>query len=160
MALIFDEEDVLQLVGFQIGAKLFGANILNVREILRDPEVDSVGNLPDFIEGIVRLRGEVLPIIDLRKILGIPAPASRERTWALVAKAGQRNVGYTVDAVTPIIRVKNNAVYPAPDIILDGLRSKYISGVCDTEKGLLVVVDFDRILLDEEIRKMNKLDIV
>lgn len=159
MALIFDQEDILQLVGFQIGSKLFGANILTVREILRDPNVEEVGNLPDFIEGIIRLRGEVLPVIDLGRILGLPPNLYRERVWALIAKAGQKDVGYIVDAVTPIIRVKKNAVSPAPDIIIEGLRSKYISGVCETDKGLLVVVDLDQILLNDEVRAMSKLTI-
>jgi purine-binding chemotaxis protein CheW len=159
VALIFDQEDILQLVGFKVGSKLFGANILTVREILRDPVIDSVGNLPSFVEGIIRLRGEVLPIIDLGKLLGVPTSAERGRIWALIAQAGKRRVGYVVDAVTPIIRVKTDLVFPAPDIIMQGMRSKYISGVCETDKGLLVVVDLSRILLDDEVNAMNKLTI-
>ncbi|MDA8138427.1 MAG: chemotaxis protein CheW [Desulfobacteraceae bacterium] len=159
MALIFDQEDILQLVGFKVGSKLFGANILTVREILRDPVINSVGNVPSFVEGIIRLRGEVLPIIDLGRLLGVTVLAQRERIWALVAQAGKKRVGYIVDGVTPIIRVKTNAVFPAPDIIMQGLRSKYISGVCETDKGLLVVVELDRILLDDEVNAMNKLAI-
>lgn len=159
VALIFDQEDVLQLVGFHVGPKLFGANILSVREILRDPVIVSVNDAPSFIEGIVRLRGEMMPIVDLGGILGMPAAGERDRFWVLVAQAGKKSIGYIVDAVTPIIRVKTDAVFPAPDLILTGLRSKYIHGVCETEDGLLVIVELDRMLLADEVHAVEKLTV-
>lgn len=159
MALFFDQEDTLQLVGFRIGPRLFGANILTVREILRNPAIESTQDLPDFLAGVHRLKGEVLPMIDLGRILGLSHKSTRECVWALVAKAGEKDAGYIVDTVTPIVRVKKDAVFSAPDIIMEGVRSKYINGVCETEKGLLVVARLSKVLLDDEIRTINKLTI-
>lgn len=157
MALIFDQEDVFQLVGFHIGPKLLGADILTIQEIVRDPKINPIEDAPSFIKGIARLRGAFLPIIDLGQILGITPSKTGERTWVLVAQAGDKSIGYIVDDVTPIIRTKKDAVYQAPELVLSGLRSKYINGVCETESGLLVIVDLNRVLLDEEVRVLNKL---
>lgn len=158
LSLIFDQDDIIQLVGFQVGPKLFGVDILTVREILRDPSIDGVDGLPSFIEGIIRLRGEVLPIVNISQLLGLPPESSHQgKTWLLIAEAGGRSVGFKVDAVTPIIRIEIDTILPAPDLILAGLRSKYIRGVCETEKGLLVIVELDQMFLADEIKAMEGL---
>lgn len=159
MALIFDQEDVIKLVGFHVGARFFGAKILTVREILRSPVIESAPDAPAFVRGITRLRGMILPIIDLSRLIGQSGQsAKRDKTWVIVAPAGNRNVGYIVDSVTPIIRVKTSAILPAPEIVLAGLRSKYIQGVCETtDKGILFIANLDCMLLEEEIAAIAKM---
>lgn len=160
MALIFDQEDVVQLVGFRVGPKLFGANILTVSEILRDPAIDALGDTPPFIEGIVRLRGTVTPVVNLGMILGLPKPKTgQEKRWVLIAQAGKHRVGFIIDSVTPIIRIKADTILQPPDLIISGMRSKYIRGVCETDKGLLMIVDLDRMLLDDEIKAMEQINV-
>lgn len=159
MALIFDQEDVVQLVGFRVGPKLFGANILTVSEILRDPAIDALGDMPPFIEGIVRLRGTVTPVVSLGMILGLPMlEPGQEKRWVLIAQAGKHRVGFIIDSVTPIIRIKADTILQPPDLIRSGVRSKYIRGVCETDKGLLMIVDLDRMLLDDEIKAMEQIN--
>jgi purine-binding chemotaxis protein CheW len=158
LALIIDQEDIIQLVGFRIGQRLFGTSILNVREILRDPKIDSIDGVPEFVRGVVRIRGQVLPIVNLGSILGFKmSPRDNEKLWVLIAQTGKRNFGYIVDAVMPIIRIRKNAILPAPELILSGLRSKYIKGVCETDKGLIVIMDLENMLLDDEIHAMDRL---
>jgi purine-binding chemotaxis protein CheW len=158
LALVIDQEDIIQLVGFRLGPKLFGADILNVREILRNPQIVAVDGLPPFIQGVVQIRGQVLPIIDLKHLLGNTSSSMEgEKAWVLVAQVGKRNVGYIVDSVTPIIRIKKSVMLPAPDIILQGLRGKYIKGVCETDKGLVVIVNLEHMLADDEINSVDKL---
>ncbi|MBI5064009.1 MAG: chemotaxis protein CheW [Desulfatitalea sp.] len=100
VALIFDQEDVIKLVGFHVGARFFGAKILTVREILRSPVIQAAPEAPAFIRGITRLRGVILPIIDLGKLIGQAGPVvKRDKTWIIVAPAGNRNVGYIVDCM-------------------------------------------------------------
>lgn len=156
MALFFDQEDALQLVGFHVGSKLLGADILTVREILREPVIDTMPDTPSFVKGVVKLRGAILPVVYLNRIIGIPQSAPADRLWVLVAQAGEKSVGFIVDDVTPIIRTTKDAVYQAPDLIISGLRSKYINGVCETERGLLVVVDLNHVLLEEEVRAIGR----
>ncbi|RJQ66053.1 MAG: purine-binding chemotaxis protein CheW [Desulfobacteraceae bacterium] len=155
---MIDQENIVQLVGFRLGPKLFGASILNVREIIRNPRVETVDGLPDFVEGVVRIRGEVLPIVNLGRILGVKlSRIEEEKLWVLVAQSGKRNIGYIVDSVTPIIRISNRKILSAPDLILSSLRNKYIKGVCETDKGLIVIVDLEHMMLDDEIKEMERL---
>ena len=158
MALKLDQENIVQLIGFYVGPKLLGADILTIREILREPKIGEAIGAPDFVEGIAQLRSQVIPIINLSNIIGISTSGEGpEKSWVLVAQAGNRQVGYRVDSVTPILRVQEDAILPAPDIILSGLRSKYIRGVSETDKGLLVVVDLERMLNDEEIQAIGRM---
>lgn len=158
MALLLDQENIVQLIGFQVGPKLLGADILNIREILREPTVGEAVGAPAFVAGIVQLRGEVIPIIDLGGVIGIPPSEHQaQKSWVLVAQAGGRQVGYRIDSVTPILRIEEDKILPAPDLILSGLRGKYIRGVCETEKGLLVVVNLEQLLDDEEVKALGRM---
>ena len=159
VALISIQEDVIKLVGFHVGARFFGAKILTVREILRSPVIEAAPpDAPPFVQGISRLRGVILPIIDLGKLIGkAGSTTKREKTWVIVAPAGKRNVGYVVDTVTPIIRVKTSVILPAPEIVLAGLRSKYIQGICETDKGILFITNLDCMLLEEEVAAIGKM---
>ena len=160
MALISSQEDVIKLVGFHVGARFFGAKILSVREILRSPVIEAAPDAPSFVKGIARLRGVILPIIDLGKLIGNSGPTvKRGKTWIIVAPAGNRNVGYVVDSVTPIIRLKTSVILPAPEIVLAGLRSKYIQGICETDKGILFIANLDCMLLEEEIAAIGKMPV-
>ena len=158
MALNLDQENIVQLIGFHVGPKLLGADILTIREILREPEVGEAIAAPRFVEGITQLRGQVIPIVNLGHLMGVsPSTLGQEKSWVLVAQAGSRQVGYRVDSVTPILRVREDTILPAPDIILSGIRSKYIRGVTETQRGLLVVVDLERMLNDEEVAALDRL---
>jgi len=158
MALNLDQENIVQLIGFHVGPKLLGADILTIREILREPEVGEAIAAPRYVEGITQLRGQVIPIVNLGHLMGaVPSAEGAEKSWVLVAQAGSRQVGYRVDSVTPILRVREDTILPAPDIILSGLRSKYIRGVTETQRGLLVVVDLERMLNDEEVAALDRM---
>jgi purine-binding chemotaxis protein CheW len=160
VALIFDQADIVQLIGFRVGPKLFGTSIQIVSEILLNPAVDPVAGAPSFVKGVVRLRGAVAPIVDLRALLGLPASESApEKAWLLIVQAETNKVGFIVDSVTPIIRIKDNTILPPPDLIRSGKRSKYMRGVAETENGLLVIVNLDHVLLDEEIKAMERMNV-
>ena len=158
MALITDQENIVQLIGFNVGPKLLGADILTIREILREPSIGEAVGAPSFVAGIAKLRGQVIPIVDLGFVIGITSEDKGfDKSWVLVVQAGEHLVGYRIDSVTPILRVEENTILPAPDIIVSGLRSKYIRGVCETEKGLLVVVDLEYILDDDEVKALERM---
>jgi len=160
VALISTQEDVIKLVGFHAGARFFGAKILTVREILRSPVIEAAPDAPSFVKGISRIRGVILPIIDLGKLIGkAGATIKKDKIWVIVAPAGNRNVGYVVDSVTPIIRVKTSVILPAPEAVLAGLRSKYIQGICETDKGILFITNLDCMLLEEEIAAIGKMPV-
>ncbi len=158
MAYLADKEEDVQLIGFYAAQKLYGADILSVREILRDPEVEPIEAAPGFVKGMVRLRGESIPIVNLKERLNIEAEQDAgDLVWVLIAKTEDRAIGYMVDAVTRILKIDLDAILPAPDLVLAGLRSQYIRGVCKSDLGLLVVLDLDRMLAEDEIKAIKKL---
>jgi purine-binding chemotaxis protein CheW len=150
-------EDAVQLIGFYVGNKLFGADILSITEILRNPTISPTQDAPQFIEGALNLRGDSVPLIDLkRRLSGGAAGDQAPGEWALVAPAGERKAAYAVDAVTRILKLSKHDILPAPDLILSGLRSQYIRGVCNAQNGLLIVLDLHRILSADEIKTLGK----
>ena len=158
MALVSEKEDIIQLIGFHAGGKLFGVNILAIREILRDASLESLQTAPPFVSGGIRIRGAVIPAVDLKKRLGKPNPSdASDRSWVLIAHVGNGDVGFLVDSVTRILKVESEAILPAPDIILSGLHSQYIQGVCNSEVGMLVVLDLNRMLSVDEIKALQKM---
>jgi purine-binding chemotaxis protein CheW len=152
------KDDSVQLIGFYAGGKLYGVNILMTREILRDLPVEPIRNAPPFIEGSVRVRGEVIPVVNLIKRLGkANSEAPSDENWVLIANVGDRVLAFLVDSVTRILKIRLDSILPAPDLILSGLRSQYIQGVCNSEFGMLVVLDLNRMFGVDEIKALKKM---
>lgn len=153
-----DQSDqILQLVGFVMGKELFGVDILMVQEIIRSAPITSVPNSPEFIEGVINLRGSIIPVIDLRKRLNLykKDEVKKSDTWIIIVNVEDRVTGFIVDAVTKVMKVPKNSVEPAPDIVTAGLHSQYIQGVCNIDDRLLILLDFSRILQFKEMKKLK-----
>ena len=154
-----DKDRLIQLVGFVMGEELFGVDILMVQEIIREAFITPIPNSPDFIEGVINLRGSIIPVIDLRKRLGLLTDAKQnEDTWILILNIEDRVTGFIVDSVSEVLKIQKRTIKPPPDIVVAGLQSQYIDGVCKIDKGLMVLLDFDRILLIDEIKKLKDMD--
>jgi purine-binding chemotaxis protein CheW len=153
-----EKVDSFQLIGFHAGGRLFGVNILSIREILREAPLEPISNAPSFVVGGIRIRGLLIPAIDLRNRLGKPHPSDRlDRSWVLIARMGNGDVGFLVDSVARILKITPDSILPAPDIILSGLRSQYIQGMCHSESGMLVVLDLNRVLVADEVNALKKM---
>ncbi|PIE72605.1 MAG: chemotaxis protein CheW [Deltaproteobacteria bacterium] len=149
-------EESMQLVGFAIGRELFGVDILRVREIIRDATITSIPNAPDFVEGVINLRGNIIPVIDLRKRLNLlQGEASEEKIWILILEIEGRVTGFRVDSVTKVLKILVRSIEPPPEIVTASLESQYIEGVCDIDERLLVLLNFNRILHIDEIKRLK-----
>lgn len=147
-----------QLVGFVIGNELFGVDILTVQEIIRDAAITVIPDSPDFLEGVINLRGSIIPVIDLRKRLRLAQHAHLgSGGWIIILTVEGRVTGFVVDRVTKVLNVPENSIKPPPDIVLSGLKSQYVRGVCKLDQRLLVLLDFSRILMAEEIKKLKSM---
>lgn len=154
-----EQEMLIQLVGFTIGKELFGVDILMVQEIIRAAPITPVPNSPDFVEGVINLRGNILPVIDLRKRLNLFTSEIRQKdTWILILDIQGKITGFIVDSVTEVLKIQENTIEPPPDIITAGLESQYLRGVCDIGTQLLILLDFQRILLQEELRTLQSME--
>ena len=147
------EQQMIQLVGFMIEKKLFGVNILMVQEVIRGVSITPVPNSPAFVEGVINRRGSILPVVDLRKRLNLfdeAASSAAEKNWILILDIQGKVTGFVVDAVTEVITIEASAIESPAEIIVTGLDSRYIQGVCDIDEQLLILLNFDRILPVEE----------
>ena len=148
----------MQLVGFKIGRELFGVNILSVQEIIRTTPITPIPDSPDFIEGVINLRGNIIPVIDLRKRLNLLTEETDENNlWIVILNVDNRVTGFIVDHVTKVLKINSDIIKQAPDIVVAGLQSQYISGVCKIGENLLVLLDFSQILRIDEIKKLKAL---
>ena len=155
----FEEtEGLMQLVGFIIGKEYFGVDILMVQEIIRAAPITAVPNSPEFVEGVINLRGSIIPVIELRKRLNLFMKDSKpEDSWILILNIEGRVTGFIVDSVTEVLKIDETTIEPPPDIVVAGLESQYIRGVCKIDEKLLILLNFDHILLVEEIKKLKEM---
>jgi purine-binding chemotaxis protein CheW len=154
-----EKEQLMQLVGFTIGNEQFGVDILMVQEIIRSAPITSVPNSPDFIEGVINLRGNIIPVIELRKRLNLfrKDSASKE-SWILILDINGRVTGFIVDSVTRVLKILESTIEPPPEVVVAGLANQYIRGVCDIGEGLLIMLDFNRILLADELKLLKAIE--
>jgi purine-binding chemotaxis protein CheW len=153
-----DAKETQQLVGFVIGEELFGVDILTVQEIIRDATITAIPDAPDFLEGVINLRGSIIPVIDLRKRLKLVRIEDlKPDTWIIILTVEGRMTGFVVDRVTKVLTVPKDSIKPPPDIVVAGLKSQYIQGVCKMDQRLLILLNFGRILMVEEIRKLKSM---
>lgn len=154
-----EKEQLMQLVGFTIGKEQFGVDILMVQEIIRSAPITSVPNSPDFIEGVINLRGNIIPVIELRKRLNLYRKESSDTkdAWILILDIGGRVTGFIVDSVTKVLKIMESTIEPPPDVIMAGLANRYIKGVCDIGGSLLILLDFNRILMADELQQLGSI---
>jgi purine-binding chemotaxis protein CheW len=152
-----EADDVLQMVGFVIAEELFGVDILMVQEIIKNINITAIPDSPDFIQGVINLRGNIIPIIDLKKRLKLADQnkAKGGDVWIMVLNIGGRVTGFIVERVTRVIKIQANMIKPAPDLVVSRLKSDYIRGVCKQDQQILVILDFNRILLVDEFKKLS-----
>ena len=148
------DAELLQLVTFSIGEEEFGVDILKVQEIIRTMEITKVPRAPDFVEGVINLRGKVIPIIDLRRRFGLESRPHDKHTRIIVIEINNMIVGFVVDSVSEVLRIPANTVEPPPPVVA-GLESEYISGVGKLEDRLLILLDLDRLLSNEEQQMLD-----
>jgi len=150
--------DILQLVGFQLGEEEYGIDILKVQEINRVTEITKIPHSPDFVEGVINLRGNVIPIIDLRKRFNMPEREHDKQTRIVVGEIEDRTVGFVVDAVSEVIRMDSNLVEPPPAIIVgtDDI-GKYIKGVGKLDDKLLILLDIDSMFSEQEQDQLSEI---
>lgn len=157
---MIETEDAMQMVGFVVSDELFGVDILMVQEIIKDADITAIPDSPDFIEGVINLRGNIIPIIELRKRLKLPdaKDENKDALWIIILNVGGRVTGFIVDQVTRVFKVTANMIRPAPELVVSGLKSDYIRGVCRMEKQMMAILDFNRILLVDEFKKISALN--
>lgn len=151
-----ESTELLQLVSFMIGNEEFGISILYVQEINRMLQITKVPNAPNFVDGVVNLRGRVIPVIDLRTKLGIVRKEHDKNTRIVVVEIGNKNAGFIVDAVKEVLRIPDS-ITEAPPEIVTGTNSEFITAVAKLEDRLITIIDLEKILTGNEKQELGEL---
>jgi len=141
-------EQELQLVTFRLANEEYGLPITKVREINRLVPVTKLPQTPSFMEGIINLRGRIIPVIDLRKRFEMPITAHDDDARIIIVDISGQIVGVTVDAVTEVIRLNTGNIEPSPATV--AVNSQYIEGVGKIDDRLIILLNIDKVLTNRE----------
>ncbi|MBF0464919.1 MAG: chemotaxis protein CheW [Nitrospirae bacterium] len=138
-------EDILQLVTFTLGTEEYAVDILKVQEINRMTSITMVPNAPPFVEGVINLRGKVIPVVNLRKKFGIPGMEDSENAKIMIVDLKGVTMGLIVDAVSEVLRVPANIVEPTPPMATD-ISTEFIYGIAKLNDRLIIMLDLDKMI--------------
>ncbi len=144
----------LQLVGFRIGKETFGVPIACVHEIVRVPEVTAVPDCPDYVEGVINLRGRIVAVVDLRKRFNEEKIERHTRNRILVADLEGAMVGLMVDAASEVLKLPQDAVEAPPAAVSDDGEANYVTGVGKLNGRLIILLDLKKVLGKGELRRL------
>ena len=145
--------ELIQLVSFKLGREEFGVDILKVQEINRMLKITQVPNSPDFVEGVVNLRGRIIPVIDLRKRLSFSEKEHDSKTRIIVVDIVGNTVGFIVDEVNEVLRISKGIIEAPPELV-SKIDSDFITSVAKLEDRIIILLDLNRLL------KVNQLEIL
>jgi len=143
-----------QIVGFRVGKEYFGVPIGIVHEIVRMMEITVVPDAPPFIEGVINLRGKIIPIVDLRKRFAEGVQQNR-RNRILVAELDGHNVGLVVDSANEVLKMDPELIEPPPNVFEQG-GMNYVTGVGKLDGKLVILIDLAKIMQRGEIHSISE----
>jgi purine-binding chemotaxis protein CheW len=142
-----EQDEILQLVSFKVGNEEFAIDILKVNEIIRFMEITKMPNSPAHVEGIINLRGKVVPVVSLRIKMGLPAIENDSNSRIIVVELHNKIIGFKVDAVYEVLRIPRSITETPPDLV-SNVNSQYITSVGKIDDRLLILLDIEKMLLE------------
>ena len=137
--------EILQLVTFNLDNEEYAVAILKVQEIIRMKEITRVPNSPAEVEGVINLRGKVIPVVDLRKKFGLAGKENDEQSRIMIMDIQGITMGLVVDSVSEVLRIPSNTVEPTPPMA-SNISAEFIKGIAKLEDRLIILLDMDRLL--------------
>lgn len=144
----------LHIVGFRIGRETFGVPIGLVHEIVRVPDITAVPDSPDYVEGVINLRGKIISVIDLRKRFGEKEIVRSKKNRILVTEADGKLVGLIVDAASEVLKVPESEIDPPPPVF-DQADVNYVTGLGKLQGRLIILIDLTKVLQKGELRRLD-----
>jgi purine-binding chemotaxis protein CheW len=142
--------ELAQLVSFSILKEEYGVEVLKVREIIRMTAITHMPNTPPYVEGIINLRGKVIPIMSMRKRFGLAETENDSQTRIMVIDIGGDLTGFIVDSVAEVLRISGSEIQPPPSMASGGIEQEFIVGVVNRADRLLILLDPDKMLSQTE----------
>ena len=146
----------IQLVVFDLAGERFGTEIERVHEIIRLHDVTQVPRAPEFVDGVINLRGRIVPVVNLRKRFGFPEAAPTRASRIVVVDVEDSTIGMAVDAVVEVARVAAGSIEP-PAPIVTTMNNEFVRGVVKRDEDLIVMLDLDRVLGERARQQVGEL---
>lgn len=147
------QDPVLQWVTFRLEEETYGINVMQVKEVLRISEIAPVPGAPDYVLGIVNLRGNVVTVIDTRKRFGLPPGELDDNSRIVIIETQNQTFGILVDSVAEVVELRRSEIDMAPNVGNEE-SARYIQGVATVNEVLLILVDLNKLLSEEEWEEM------
>jgi len=140
------DEETLKVVSFKIGEEHFAFDIVMVREINRMLDITRVPKAKNFVDGVINLRGRVIPVLNMRKRIGLNHKDYDNDTKIIVIEKGKKTIGFIVDSVSEVLKIPKSTIEPPPSIMGE-MDTEYISGVGKLKERLIALIDLDKLIL-------------
>ncbi|KKG16652.1 chemotaxis protein CheW [Methanosarcina sp. 2.H.T.1A.6] len=148
-------DNTIQVIVFNLGEEIYGVEISQIKEIILPTQITLIPNVPDFVEGILNLRGQIAVIINLRKRLGKEPEKNDENTRIIVVEYNNATIGMMVDSVSEVKYLSSQNIEEIPRFLALTDESKFLKGVGKLEDGLLTLMDLKELFSEEELNEFN-----
>jgi purine-binding chemotaxis protein CheW len=150
------DDEVLQYVTFRLDDETYGINVMQIQEVLRYSEIAPVPGSPDYVLGIINLRGNVVTVIDTRRRFGLNDADATDSSRIVVMESADQVMGILVDSVAEVVYLKSSEIETAPNVGSEE-SARFIQGVCNKNGELIILVEFDKMLTDHEWADISSL---
>ncbi len=154
LAGMWEQGDVAQLIVFHVGEEAFGIPIEEVREIIQIGQVTPIPDSPDFVKGIINVRGDIIPTIDLGTTFYLPKKEGVLPRHIVITRKEPNIFGLMVDEVSEVLRIPKKEIKPPPKL-LTTIHEEYVTGVVTNKDQLIIILDLDAVLSEEEMLRLS-----
>ncbi len=154
---VTEAEELRQFISFSVGQEEYGLELLRVKEVIRMRDITWLPKAPSFVKGVINLRGDVIPIIDLRDKFALGSHEDTAQTRVIVVELEGRLTGLVVDSASQVVRIPADQIEPPPPVP-DGFSQELIAGVGKIEDRLIIMLTADSILTVDEKTALSSLD--
>lgn len=148
------EDQIIQWVTFHLDDETYGINVMQVQEVLRVTEITPVPGAPEYVLGIINLRGNVVTVLDIRMRFGLSPKEIDEASRIIILEAADQVIGILVDSVAEVVYLRTSEIESTPNVGNEE-SSRFIQGVHSRDENLLILVDVNKLLTNEEWREMT-----
>jgi purine-binding chemotaxis protein CheW len=144
---------------FTLGGETYGIEILKVQEIRSYEQATKIANTPDFIKGVINLRGGIVPIVDLRMRFNLSSVEYNDFTVVIVLNLNKRIIGIVVDSVSDVLALSDTQISPVPDLVAS-IDTKYLLGLATVEQQMLILLNIEQLMTSQEMALMETVSTV
>lgn len=155
-----DEEDedtqANKYLSFHLATESYGVSIRYIIEIIEIQQITEVPNMPDFVKGVINLRGKVIPVVDLRLRFHLPEREYDDRTCIIVTEINETTIGFIVDTVEEVVEIPLENIEPAPNFKSSSVKERYISGLGKIDHQVKILLDLNKILYEKDLEVLSQ----